>query len=253
MNIGERIKQLRTDKNLTQPQLAEAANIEQSYLSKLENDKSIPSAEILASVLKALEVDIPSFLKGIDDNFIQRHLVQIPEIAVYLNIESRLRVGQAKRWLLGSALSCALGFALLFDGLKQLLFAPLQEVEHQYVSAGVIFPDEPEDLFDHWGVRIQNRMHAGQVPSLELEKAIQTAKDEFRKRLDTDTQLGLEYRGQRYKVDVQGGYRVYEHSGETMVFNRTYERANNWIAVFGAFLAFVGLAGFFVEFRLRRL
>ncbi len=51
MNIGERIKQLRIDKNLTQPQLAELANIEQSYLSKLENDKYIPSREILCSLL----------------------------------------------------------------------------------------------------------------------------------------------------------------------------------------------------------
>jgi len=46
MNIGEKIKQLRTEKNLTQPQLAEAIGIEQSYLSKLENDKSTPSADI---------------------------------------------------------------------------------------------------------------------------------------------------------------------------------------------------------------
>jgi len=43
MNFGERIKQLRTARNMTQPQLAEAIGIEQSYLSKLENDKSVPS------------------------------------------------------------------------------------------------------------------------------------------------------------------------------------------------------------------
>jgi len=43
MNFGERIKQLRTERNMTQPQLAEAIGIEQSYLSKLENDKSVPS------------------------------------------------------------------------------------------------------------------------------------------------------------------------------------------------------------------
>lgn len=253
MTIGERIKQLRTDKNLTQPQLAEAAGIEQSYLSKLENDKSIPSGEILTSLLKALEADIALFLKGIDDNIIQRHLVQIPEIAVYLNSESHVRIRQAKRWLLGSALSCAVGFALLFGGLKQLIFSPLQEVVHQYVSVGVILPSEPEDLFDHWEVSIQNRMYAGQVPSLELGKSIQMAKDEFRKRLNSDNQQGAQYKGRRYKVDVQGGYRIYEYAGERVIFNKTYERANNWLAVLGAFLAFGGLAGFFVEFRLRRL
>ena len=48
MNFGEKLKQIRTQKNLTQPQMAEAIGIEQSYLSKLENDKSIPSAEMFS-------------------------------------------------------------------------------------------------------------------------------------------------------------------------------------------------------------
>lgn len=32
MNFGEKLKQIRTQKNLTQPQMAEAIGIEQSYL-----------------------------------------------------------------------------------------------------------------------------------------------------------------------------------------------------------------------------
>src|SRR5688572_18022983 len=39
VNFGEKVKQLRAERNLTQPQLAQAIGIEQSYLSKLENDK----------------------------------------------------------------------------------------------------------------------------------------------------------------------------------------------------------------------
>ena len=72
MNFGEKIKQLRTEKNLTQPQLAEAIGIEQSYLSKLENDKSIPSADIFQAILKALSVDVGHFLEGIDEKIIHR-------------------------------------------------------------------------------------------------------------------------------------------------------------------------------------
>ena len=40
MTLGQYIKQLRTDMELSQPQLAERMQVEQSYLSKLENDKS---------------------------------------------------------------------------------------------------------------------------------------------------------------------------------------------------------------------
>ena len=39
MKLGEKIKKLRNDAELTQPELADKAQIEQSYLSKLENEK----------------------------------------------------------------------------------------------------------------------------------------------------------------------------------------------------------------------
>jgi transcriptional regulator with XRE-family HTH domain len=54
MNFGERLKQIRTEKGLTQPQFAQLAGIEQSYLSKLENDKSVPSAEMFTTILSGL-------------------------------------------------------------------------------------------------------------------------------------------------------------------------------------------------------
>ena len=38
MTLGHYIKQLRTTANMSQPQLAEKMDVEQSYLSKLEND-----------------------------------------------------------------------------------------------------------------------------------------------------------------------------------------------------------------------
>lgn len=253
MNIGERIKQLRTDKNLTQPQLAELANIEQSYLSKLENDKSVPSADILMAVLRALSVDIPTFLKGLDESVIDRHLMQVPEIALHRNSESHLRIREVKRWLFLSALSCAIGFAFVFGGLQQLLFSPVSQLSYKYVSDGVILADEPEDLFDKWEFDLIRKMNAGQDSSPELELALQAAKDEFRKRLRNDNQQTYTPKGDKYRVDVPESYRIYHFRGTEISTNRTFESANNWLAVLGAFLAFGGLFGFVVEFRLRRL
>ena len=105
MNIGEKIKQLRTDKNLTQPQLAEVIGIEQSYLSKLENDKSVPSADIFQAILKALIVDVGSFLEGIDEKIIHRQLRQIPEVANYLHADIAYKIHNIKNvviWFGGS-------------------------------------------------------------------------------------------------------------------------------------------------------
>ncbi|MCL1076679.1 XRE family transcriptional regulator [Parashewanella spongiae] len=51
MTLGQIIKQIRVEKALSQPELAEKIGIEQSYLSKLENDKSLPSNEMLQAIL----------------------------------------------------------------------------------------------------------------------------------------------------------------------------------------------------------
>lgn len=54
MAFHETLRAIRLTKGLTQPALAEAAQIEQSYLSKLENGRSSPSDEVLARLAAAL-------------------------------------------------------------------------------------------------------------------------------------------------------------------------------------------------------
>lgn len=77
MTLGEKIRELRKRKNLTQQQLAEMAGIDDTYLSKIENDRLeyTPSIRTILDLAKALEVDelellalaqkIPSPLAGI--------------------------------------------------------------------------------------------------------------------------------------------------------------------------------------------
>ena len=59
--LGQQVKQLRNNKKLSQPEFAQQVGIEQSYLSKLENDKSIPSNEIFRALLIALDLSIDEF------------------------------------------------------------------------------------------------------------------------------------------------------------------------------------------------
>lgn len=54
MAFHETLRAIRLAKGLTQPALAEAAQIEQSYLSKLENGRSSPSDEVLTRLATAL-------------------------------------------------------------------------------------------------------------------------------------------------------------------------------------------------------
>lgn len=56
--LGQRIKELRTKKGLTQDQLTEKLNVGQRTLSKIERGNAFVSAETLAKLLTALDVGI---------------------------------------------------------------------------------------------------------------------------------------------------------------------------------------------------
>lgn len=80
MTLGQQIKTLRVEKNLSQPELANAIGIEQSYLSKLENDKSTPSNDIFRKLLVGLDISIEELIKPMNSAYIKSHLIQIPDI-----------------------------------------------------------------------------------------------------------------------------------------------------------------------------
>jgi transcriptional regulator with XRE-family HTH domain len=71
MTLGEKIYQYRTQKNLSQGDLADALNVSRQSISKWENDNSVPEldklvkmAEIFGVTLDALVGMIVSFLLG---------------------------------------------------------------------------------------------------------------------------------------------------------------------------------------------
>jgi len=244
MNIGDRIKQIRTERNLTQPQLAELIGIEQSYLSKLENDKSVPSADIFTAILKGLQMDAGVFIKGIDEVIVQGPLKQIPEVALYLNAQSAIKIHNARRWLLGSAAACVVGLTLLVAGYKSFLFSALV---YEYQSGGVLKDGEPDELYlnvDSYVVRsgcpAYNSVSGDSEACKELRRNIQY-------RAQLKTLLLPMYQGSIIYEAADGGRRAYIHRGSQF----TNPAANRMLMLVGTFLAFSGLFGFIIEFRLR--
>lgn len=55
--LGKRIKELRTGKKLTQAQLAEAVEVAERTLSKIECGQTFVTADTLAQIITALEVE----------------------------------------------------------------------------------------------------------------------------------------------------------------------------------------------------
>lgn len=242
MNFGERVKQLRAERNLTQPQLAQAIGIEQSYLSKLENDKSIPSADIFQAILKALAMDVGAFLEGVDERQVYRDLRQVPEFSNHLNARVNSKIHSIKAWLFASGIAVALGLTLAVAGVRGLMFAATQ---FNYASPGILLPGEPADLFESYkGVLYPQRANGG-ISDQELNERMR----DIEKRRLPDFQVLGDYRGRAYTLDVPGGQRTYffQNSSE-------FERPQNrWLMLIGTLLCFAGIVGFIVEARLRQV
>lgn len=67
VKIGNRIKFLRKNKNISQESLANIAEIERAYMTGVENGKRNVSVKILNKIITALETDFASFFN--DESF----------------------------------------------------------------------------------------------------------------------------------------------------------------------------------------
>ncbi|MEB0263212.1 MULTISPECIES: XRE family transcriptional regulator [unclassified Mucilaginibacter] len=66
IQISNRIKEKRREKNITVQELASRANVSKGLISQIENSRTIPSLIVLIDIIKALEIDLNVFFKDID-------------------------------------------------------------------------------------------------------------------------------------------------------------------------------------------
>jgi len=243
MNFGERLKQLRTEKGLTQPQFAQLAGIEQSYLSKLENDKSVPSAEMFATILAGLEMDEASFLKEVDKEVLSTTLNHIPAVARFTTAASATQLKDSKKWLVGSGAAWLLGFALMLAANDGIFFS---NKIYKYNSLGVILDGEPENIFEKHDQILTLKMAAGLLTQPETSKQMAAF------RSDRERPMTVEWpesRGTVYIEPAQNGRRRFD-----LIDTRYVQApANRNLQYIGAIVLACGFVGLFLEWRLRRL
>lgn len=61
MDIGQKIRQLRTQNNLTLEELASRSELTKGFLSQVERNLTSPSVSTLEDILEALGTDLASF------------------------------------------------------------------------------------------------------------------------------------------------------------------------------------------------
>ncbi len=73
MEIGNKIKELRNQKGLTQEELADRAELSKGFISQLERDLTSPSIATLIDILQCLGTDLKEFFNDESDEQIVFH------------------------------------------------------------------------------------------------------------------------------------------------------------------------------------
>ena len=195
--------------------------IEQSYLSKLENGKSLPSNDVLNRILDVFSLEVGDLVDDLDQG-VRNQLRQIPDVASYFNSEKQQLIGNRRRWLLVSAAFVAGGVALTYAGTAHLFYP---SIVYQYMSHGIVLETESKEVF-----------------------ARNPARDLMDERRDEDYQITWEYRGDIFNVPVDGGSRTYYFDGE----HETDPWQNKGITFFGLLFGVFGAIGLILERKLSR-
>jgi transcriptional regulator with XRE-family HTH domain len=68
VQISNKIKSIRKEKNLTLQDIADRAGVTKGLISQIENSRTIPSLLVLIQIIKALEVDLDLFFNDLGDH-----------------------------------------------------------------------------------------------------------------------------------------------------------------------------------------
>ncbi len=271
MNFGEKLRLLRTEKGWHQPDLAEKLGIEQSYLSKLENGKSIPSAEIFDSILQAFGISVAEFMDGLEDPSVRKQLMGLPPVASYLGTQQVRQNRNQRAWLIGSGLSLCLGFGAIIAGALSLANPTIY---YQYMSDGIVPRGEQGEMFtvleEYVDYAVSQRRVELIDSGLRLDQAaMESQKDAYQisarlAGLQFDHYLSSRFfRGQFFTVEMNskeawdamvaagvesGGTRTYHLNSTTEIKSQNYI----YYLVIGVMLFVGGFAGFAVERRMHQ-
>jgi transcriptional regulator with XRE-family HTH domain len=233
MNFGDKVRQLRKDKDLTQPELAEAMGIEQSYLSKLENGKSLPSNDVLNRILDVFSIEVGDLVDDLDQG-VRNQLRQIPDIADHFSRQKQLMIGNRQRWLLVSSVLVAFGVALIYAGSVHLFFS---NMVYHYKSDGIVLEGESKEVF-----------RDPQIPRGADNDQAAAIVNDILSRIDEDYMRTDAFAGTVFNIPVEGGSRTYYLRDDTQID----PWQNKAITFIGVLMLVFGVIGLVLEKKLSR-
>lgn len=87
MTVGERIKELRIQKKLTQTDLGKLISLTYIQIGRYETDKSSPSSDVLQRLATALDTTTDYLMKGTEDEAVAAQLTDKELLKQFKQVE----------------------------------------------------------------------------------------------------------------------------------------------------------------------
>ncbi len=231
MNLGDYLKGCRESYKRTQPDVASEMGIEQSYLSKIESGKSIPSNEVFNKLVKVYKIELEDLISNLSEQEIQK-LIELSSIQHIISKKNKGKLDSAKKLSI-------LGIVLLTISAGLFAFAILPDrspSQFNYRSEGVLKSNEELNSFNLVYQEIQELKDAPQL----LAK-----RNELLSRLEQKDILSDLYKGEGYVVNTTEGRRFFKLIGKQ---ESVRDYWNRWFLV-PSFMFLVAGAGCFLISR----
>ncbi|MBV2130638.1 helix-turn-helix domain-containing protein [Arsukibacterium indicum] len=237
MKFGEYLKAQRENAGWTQPEAASRIAIEQSYLSKLENDKAVPSAEIFDRLMQAYQFTVKQISEQVTSTELEK-LKDIVLVREFIVSSKKADNANRRKWLLAGLVMVMLGSLIFSAGIAVKEY---YNETYIYESKGVVKDDEVITLFtemphyERFKIRMNNEPDRDSLADHPLFS-----------RLDYQQVSWDHDRGSFYDINVVGGKRRFNFVGQKITPNRTFHYA---FVALGAMLIMGGLACFYISRR----
>ncbi|MCH6201400.1 XRE family transcriptional regulator [Aquiflexum sp. LQ15W] len=167
VQISQKIKSIRKDKNLTIQEIAERAGVTKGLISQIENSRTLPSLLVLMQIIRALEVDLNFFFNDLSLDGREAPILVLRK-EEYSKFEKEPASGyQYERIFTRKIKSGAVDFVLLeiMPGSVRN-FVTTDAFEFKYILQGTvkyIFRDQTVELFEGDSMLFDGRLEHNPV------------------------------------------------------------------------------------------
>lgn len=227
MEFGRYLRQCRENTKRTQPDVAAEVEIEQSYLSKLESGKSLPSEEVFNKLQQVYSINLDEMVKALSP----QELTKLSDIKSIQQVSSRKnnrKLHSARKWSIAGLVMLMLGVGAL-----ALVLMPEQSTdEYHYRSEGVLKVEEELNAFE---------LIYADLKTIKDDKSLLEQRVALLVRLDQKDLIAGQYKGDGYVMKTQKGRRFYK-----LIQSSTAVRSyfNRWFLV-PALMLLAGAIGCF--------